>query len=156
MEFFLAYIAIIFGKLIAQSIEEIPEFKLIVIVFFIVLGAFFVLKKDNPQKEIPDNRYSSNFLNGIIVAILNPQTIPYWIFVLAYLRSSNAIHLESWNFVLFLIGASGGKFLILSIYSYLSEYIKRRISNIDVYVSKGIGGLLIIVGLIQAVKYFFF
>ncbi len=156
VEIFQAYIAILFGKLISRSIDEIPEFKLFVIAFFLVLGAIFVFKKDNPKKEVPNRKHSSNFLNGLIVAILNPQTIPYWIFVLAYLRSSNAIHLESWNFVLFLIGASGGKFIILTLYSYLSEYIKKRFANIDVYVSKGIGGLLIIIGLIQAINYFFF
>ena len=34
VELFLAYIAILFGKLIARSIEEIPEYKLLVIIFF--------------------------------------------------------------------------------------------------------------------------
>jgi hypothetical protein len=38
VEIFQAYIAILFGKLIARSIAEIPEFKLLVIAFFLVLG----------------------------------------------------------------------------------------------------------------------
>lgn len=156
VELFQAYIAILFGKLIARSIDEVPEFKLLVIAFFFILGMFFILKKDKPASETPKTSDRGNFINGFIVAILNPQAIPYWIFVLAYLKSSNSIHLESWNFILFLIGAAGGKFIILSLYSYLSEYIKKRITNLDTYVTKGIGGLLILVGLIQAINYFFF
>jgi threonine/homoserine/homoserine lactone efflux protein len=127
-----------------------------VIAFFFFLGFFFMLKKNKPEAEVKNSKGGSTFVNGLIVAILNPQTIPYWVFVLAYLKSSDSIHLESWNFVLFLIGVSGGKFIILSLYSYLSDYIKKRISNLDVYVSKGIGGLLLTIGLIQAINYFFF
>jgi threonine/homoserine/homoserine lactone efflux protein len=156
VEIIQAYVAILFGKLIARSIEEIPEFKLFVIAFFFIIGLYFFFKKEKPAEETPASGGRSNFINGFIVAILNPQAIPYWIFVLAYLKSSNAIHLESWNFALFLVGAYGGKFIILTLYCHLSEYIKKRVANLDMYVSKGIGGLLIVVGFIQAINYFFF
>jgi len=155
MEFFLAYIAILFGKLIARTIDEIPEFKLLVIAFFFILGLVFILKRDNVKSEFNESGDRSSFMKGILVAMLNPQTIPYWIFVLAYLKSSNTLHLESWNFAVFLIGVSGGKYIILTLYSYLSEYIKSRFSHIDLYVSKGIGTLLILIGLIQIINYFF-
>ena len=125
VELFLAYIAILFGKLIARSIEEIPEYKLLVIIFFFIIGLAFLLKKDKPRSELPEDNKGSSLLNGFLVAVLNPQTIPYWIFVLAYLKSSNAIYLQSWNFILFLVGVTIGKFLILMLYCYLSEYIKK-------------------------------
>lgn len=156
VELFQAYIAILFGKLIARSIAEIPEFKVLVIVFFLVLGLVFILKKNTPDASPAPSTNGSNFFNGFIVAILNPQAIPYWIFVLSYLKSSNIIHLESWNFALFLIGILGGKFLILSLYSYLSAYIKKRTAHLDTYISKVIGGILLIVGFIQVLNYFFF
>lgn len=156
VEIFQAYIAILFGKLIARSIAEIPEFKLLVIAFFLVLGMVFILKKNKSDASLAPTTNRSNFINGFIVAILNPQAIPYWIFVLAYLKSSNALHLESWNFALFLVGILGGKFLILSLYSYLSAYIKKRNAHLDAYVSKVIGGILLLVGLLQALNYFFF
>jgi threonine/homoserine/homoserine lactone efflux protein len=156
VEIIQAYIAILFGKLIARSIEEIPEFKLFVIAFFFIIGLYFFFKKDKPEEANTKSGNRSGFINGFIVAILNPQAIPYWIFVLAYLNSTNAIHLESWNFALFLVGAYGGKFIILTLYCHLSEYIKKRVANLDMYVSKGIGGLLIVVGFVQAINYFFF
>lgn len=156
VEIFQAYIAVLFGKLIARSIDEIPEFKLLVIAFFLVLGLVFILKKKNTDTSPVPSTNRSNFINGFIVAVLNPQAIPYWIFVLAYLKSSDALHLESWNFVLFLVGILGGKFLILSLYSYLSAYIKKRTTHLDTYISKVIGGILVVVGMLQALNYFFF
>ncbi len=155
-ELLLAYIAIMFGKIISRRIEEFPELKLLVIAFFIILGLFFILKKDTPKTETSPGKNSSNFLNGFIVAILNPQVIPYWIFVLAYLKSANVLYLKSWHLLLFLVGVSLGKLIILTLYGYLSEYIKRHFANINDYVSKTIGSLLIVVGLVQAINYFFF
>jgi threonine/homoserine/homoserine lactone efflux protein len=151
-----ATIAIMFGKLISRKIAEFPELKLIVIAFFLVLGLYFIFKKDKPKADVSTENKRSTFLSGIIVAILNPQTIPYWIFVLAYLKSAQVLYLKSWHMLLFLIGVSIGKFIILSLYGYLSEHIKKHTANLNDYVSKGIGGLLIIVGLIQAINYFFF
>ncbi len=150
-----AFIAILFGKLISRKIDEFPEFKLLVILFFFILGLYFVLKKDKPKSELNTAGERSSFLNGIIVAVLNPQSIPYWIFVLAYLKSANVLELYSIKLWLFLIGIAIGKYTILVTYSYLSFFINRHISNLNNYVSKGIGGLLMVIGLIQAIRYFF-
>ena len=151
-----AVIAVMFGKLISRKIDEFPELKLLVIAFFVILGLFFLFKKDKPEAEIKTENNSSNFFNGFVVAILNPQAIPYWIFVLAYLKSANVLYLKSWHLILFLIGVSIGKFIILSIYGYLSEHIKKHFTNLNDYVSKTVGSILIVVGLVQAIKYFFF
>lgn len=156
VEIFQATIAILFGKLISRKIEEFPELKLLVIIFFIVLGLYFIFKQDKPKAEISKDGKRSNFLNGFIIAILNPQVIPYWIFVLAYLKSAQVLYLKSWHLVIFLVGVTIGKFLILSLYSHLSEYINKHTANLNEYVSKAIGGILLVVGLAQAIKYFFF
>lgn len=156
VEIFQATIAILFGKLISRKIEEFPELKLLVIIFFVVLGLYFIFKQDKPKAELSKDGKRSNFLNGFIIAILNPQVIPYWIFVLAYLKSAQVLYLKSWHLVIFLVGVTIGKFLILSLYSYLSEYIKKHTANLNEYVSKAIGGILLVVGLAQAIKYFFF
>jgi len=157
VEIIQAIIAVMFGKLISRKIEEFPELKLAVIAFFVIIGLFFIFKNDKPKTEIKSGKNSSNFINGFIVAILNPQAIPYWIFVLAYLKSANILfNLNSWQLILFLIGVSLGKFIILSLYGYLSEYIKRHFSNLNDYVSKTIGGILLVVGLVQAIRYFLF
>lgn len=155
VEIFQAMIAVLFGKLISRKIVEFPELKILVILFFIILGLYFVFKTDKPKAEFESKRETSSFINGFIVAILNPQAIPYWIFVLAYLKSVNLLYLKSWHLLLFLVGVSIGKFIILSLYGYLSNYIKRHFANLNDYVSNTIGGILIVVGLVQAIRYFF-
>ena len=156
VEIFQAAIAVTFGKLISRKIDEFPELQLLVIAFFVMLGLFFLYKRDNPRKELKTEKNSSTIANGFIVAFLNPQAIPYWIFVLAYLKSIDVLYLNSWHLFLFLSGASIGKFIILGLYSYLSEIIQRHFENLNEYVSKVIGGLLLGIGLAQAVRYFFF
>lgn len=156
VEIIQAAIAILFGKMISRKIEEFPELKLLVIVFFVILGIYFIFKKDVPEAEIKTHSKKSSFFNGFIVAIFNPQTIPYWIFVLAYLKSAQVLYLKSWYLLLFLVGVSIGKFIILSLYSYLSEYIKKHTPNLNDYVSKAIGCILLGAGFVQAAKYFFF
>ncbi len=150
-----AFIAILFGKLIEKKIEEFPELKILVIVFFILLGLYFIIKKDKPKSELQEGNRTS-FINGLIVAILNPQAIPYWIFVLAYLKSADVLALYSTNLLLFLAGVAIGKYIILTIYSYLSFYISRHVTNLNNYVSKAIGGILVAAGIVQAIRYFFF
>lgn len=158
VEIFQAFIAVFFGKLISKKIDEFPEFRLLIIAFFLVLGLVFILKKNNSKIRISEETDSSrgDFFSGIVVAILNPQAIPYWIFVLTYLQTLEMIDLSMGNLLLFLAGVSAGKFLILSIYGYLSKYIKNRLSNVDHLISTFIGGLLILIGLIQAIDYYFF
>ncbi len=151
-----AMIAVMFGKLISKKIDEFPELNLLVIIFFVAIGLYFILKKDKPKSEVTSNSKKSNFVQGFMVAIFNPQVIPFWIFVLAYLKSSQTLYLKSWHLVLFLVGVLLGKFAILGIYGYLSNYINKHTNNLNDYVSKGIGGLLLAVGLFQAIKYFFF
>jgi len=150
-----AFIAILFGKLISRKIDEFPELKLLVILFFFILGLYFILKKDRPQSELNTGGERSSFIKGLIVAVLNPQSIPYWIFVLAYLRSAKVLELHSVNLWIFLFGVAIGKYIILMTYSYLSLYINRHISNLNDYVSKTIGSVLMVIGLIQAIRYFF-
>ena len=156
VEFGQAFLAVLFGKLIASKIDEFPELKVLVFLFCFLFGAYFILKKDKPKPEIDIKSQRSSFFSGLLIATLNPQTLPYWIFVLAYLKSANMLALYGWNFLLFLGGVAIGKYLILTIYSYLSVYISRHICNLDAYISRILGIVLLVIGVIQALKYYFF
>jgi threonine/homoserine/homoserine lactone efflux protein len=156
VEIALAFIAILFGKLISRKIDEFPELKFLVILFFFILGLYFILKRDKPKSELNVGGERSSFIKGLIVAVLNPQTIPYWIFVLAYLKSASVLQLQAANLWLFLLGVAVGKYTMLTLYSHLSLFINRHVSNLHDYISKTIGFFLIVVGLIQAIRYFYF
>jgi threonine/homoserine/homoserine lactone efflux protein len=156
VEIFQAAIAVTFGKLISRKIDEVPELQLLIVAFFAILGIFFLYKKDNKRKERNKTTNASTVVNGFVIAILNPQTIPYWIFVLAYLKAANVLYLNTWHLIIFLAGVSIGKFTILSLYGFLSESVQNHFENLNSSVSKIIGGLLLGIGLAQAIRYFFF
>jgi threonine/homoserine/homoserine lactone efflux protein len=149
-----AAIAVLFGKLIGSKLDEWPQLKVVVVVFFVLLGLYFLLKKERPESAYDGKGKGSFFVKGLILASLNPQAIPYWIFVLAYLTSIDALALQSWNFPVFLAGVCIGKYLILSVYGLLSEYIRKRTRNLSKAVSKTIGIILICIGFYQAWRFF--
>jgi threonine/homoserine/homoserine lactone efflux protein len=149
-----AAVAVIFGKLIGSKLEEWPQLKIVVVVFFMLFGLYFLLKKERPASAYDGKGKGSFFYRGLVLASLNPQAIPYWIFVLAYLTSIDALDLRSWNFPVFLAGVCLGKYLILSTYGLMSEYIRRRTKNLNKLVSKTIGIILISIGIYQAFRFF--
>ncbi len=155
VEILQATVAILFGKLISRKIEEVPEFKLAVVALFLLLGLYFLLKKDGSKYIIKTESKASNFVKGIILALLNPQAMPYWFFVVTYLNTAHLVDLRSWNLVLFLGGVFVGKYVILNAFRYFSESIKHRLQSIKNYVSKTIGTLLILAGIFEAYKFFY-
>lgn len=157
IEVFYATAAVLSGKLIVKKIDEFSIVKLIIIVIFFIAGLYFFFKKDsegesNDQSDQPVKK--SFFLKGMMVAVINPQTIPYWLFISTYFTAHKILNLNSWYLIFFLIGAFSGKYLSLSLYGFLSVYIKRRKSKLAYYLNKFIGVTLIIIAIIQAVKYY--
>jgi threonine/homoserine/homoserine lactone efflux protein len=147
-----AGVAVFFGKFIGQQLAQHPSLQWLIVVFFAGLGMYFILKRQAPpvhkvSTKSPSN--TSHFVNGGIIAAINPQAIPYWIFVLAFLNSSNVLAFDTLNLFIFLAGVSIGKFIILSTFGFFSERIGRRIKHLDEYVSKGVGILLLAIGVIQ-------
>lgn len=155
VELVYATAAILFGKLIINKIDEFPGIKIIVILFFFLAGVYFFFKKEKePESEDDQPVNKSFFLKGIIVALINPQTIPYWLFVTTYLTSHEIIHLSRWNLVFFLTGGFVGKYLTLSLYGMLSEYLKKRTSRVAFYLNKFIGLTLIVISVLQATHFY--
>ena len=155
VEILQATVAILFGKLITRKIESVPEFRLAIVMVFFILGLYFLLKRERPKSALESTSKSSSFVKGIILAVLNPQAMPFWFFVVTYLNTTNVVDLRSWNLVLFLVGVFAGKYLVLNGFVYFSESIKHRLQAIKKYVGKTIGVLLILVGIFEAYKYFY-
>ena len=149
-----AAIAILFGKIIIVHLEANTWIKLLVILFFILFGLYFIFKKETPCVKDDVSKGRSDFVKGLIVAILNPQAIPYWIFFLTIVSSYMVLELNSWYLIAFLAGVSIGKYFILSTFGVFSSYIQKRIKNLCSMVSKVIGIVLIIIGIFQIFRFF--
>lgn len=153
IEFPYAFIAIQFESLLTSSSLILDHFKLIAAIVMILLGLsnlFFSKTSSEKMQKIRD----SGFRRGILISILNPLAIPFWVGVTAYLNTQKWIRLESMNdaFV-YIMGISMGTFALLALLALLSRKIglffrKSRIVQL-------LPGLIFIVlGVIALVEYF--
>ena len=137
--------------------------KWVAVLVLIGLGLFFWLKPNRAEdikreaSSISTLRENSHaFFKGLLLALLNPQAVPFWFFIFASLDSAKLVDLRIYEdmdlLCFFLIGASIGKFFALWLFVALSKLVEKRISFFSQYINKGIGGILIMVGIIQLIR----
>ena len=159
VEILQSFIAVHCNMAISHFFENSTWVPIAIIVLFLGIGLAFMLKKQKPQTPDTNNNKKNSFLKGITIALLNPQALPFWIFVLAYLEKDQMIMItlhQGISFIfLFLLGVAIGKFSALAIFSLLSKYISQRSQFLSLWMNKIIGSVLILIGLAQAYQVVF-
>jgi threonine/homoserine/homoserine lactone efflux protein len=153
-----ASIALYFGEFYPLFLRKYPWVHLVILVFFVALGiAFLRRSSDGGESKIKEGT-GRHFFHGLVIALMNPQGIPFWIFVLAYLQSAQMFEINSnvsqTGLILFLIGVVLGKFAALSLFGMLSNVINRRTAFLQQWTDKITGGILIALGLLQSFQFF--
>lgn len=145
-----AFIAIWFGMVISRFLETNVLFKLLVAATFILLALVVLFRK--PKSELRDARErtaeekQSLFRSGLMIAALNPQAIPFWIFALAAISQSFVFEYEGINLLAFLLGVFIGKFLSLGGFAVASAYLKTHIEQSGVLVNRMLAAVLLFIG----------
>lgn len=140
---------------INQLIQSGPWFKLFGFFVFLMLGLVFFFKKS--QETAPEGRRLSNnhFLKGLMVAFLNPQAIPFWVIMLAFLHSAQLMNINAHSsfavVFAFLLGAALGKLCALVLFGILSQRIIYKISIVRNHLNRIIGIILIAIGMFQGI-----
>ncbi len=159
VEIFQALIAMFFSVWLADFFEKSSYIKMGAFVLFIGLGLFFLLKRDNLDKTTTVKSQVANFFKGFFIALANPQTLPFWVFVLTYLETVQMIPINADQplsiIVSFAIGVSVGKFLGLLLFTFLSHRISKKSRKITSLTNKVIGIFLIFIGIVQGIQAFF-
>ena len=153
-------VAMYCSRFMADFFMSSPFIKVAAFVLFMVIGLVFLLKKNKVKDESKSkSSKTANFFKGMFIALANPQTLPFWIFVLTYLETVQMIPINlssPWSIIIaFMIGVSLGRFLGLSIFTVLSHHIRKKSDKITYAVNKGMGIFLIILGVIQGIQVFF-
>lgn len=91
----------------------------------------------------------------MIVALVNPQAIPFWIFALAFVAPYHIIDLVGANLYFFLGGVFAGKLFALMLFTQGATYIKSHFSQSSLLIDKTMGSVFIILGLVEAASYYF-
>ena len=155
VEIFEASVAIIFGLAIEGFIRHNQLLQFIIFIAFVLLGIYFLLKKPKPVfYESSEVKKSSEFVKGVVVALLNPQAIPFWLFALAFVAPYHIIDFVGSNLYFFLGGVFIGKLLALMLFTKGAKFIKSRLSQSSRIIDKTMGGIFIVIGIVQAVKFY--
>lgn len=147
-----ASVAIFFGKLIDAFLADHTWFQVLVAMVFIGVGLVYLFKKSSAPTSKENRKGFHPFLQGVIIAMLNPQAIPFWLVTLAFLTTSFDFQLSGNVLFVFLAGVFVGKFLGLWLFALLSKTIKRKIQDGSQVVNRVFGWVLIGIGSLQLYK----
>ncbi|MFT7473005.1 MAG: threonine/homoserine/homoserine lactone efflux protein [Kiritimatiellia bacterium] len=118
---------------------------------FIALAIFIFTRKPEPESSLEkkQNRPLSFFRNGLIIAGLNPQAVPFWIFALATISQYFEFQYMGLTLAGFLLGVFIGKFVALYGFVVASTYLKTRLQESSTVVNRLLAGILLFIGLSQ-------
>lgn len=140
---------------INQLIQSGPWLKLFGFFVFLILGLAFFFKKSQETAQRERHFNKNHFLKGLIVALLNPQAIPFWVLMLAFLHSAQLMNINvhsSFAVVFaFILGAALGKLCALMLFGLLSQRIIYKSSIVRNHLNRIIGIILIAIGMFQGI-----
>ncbi len=146
MEYIYAWLAVKFEAYITSTPLVVKNFHLIAAVVMSTLGALTLRAATKPTK-FTNRLNNSGFLRGLVLGILNPLSMPFWIGVTVYLKSQHWIDLTTpFQLHSYLAGVSLGVFTLLVTVAYLAnkvisvlQYKIELLKKIPAYIMLGLG-----------------
>lgn len=152
IEYPYAWLALLFEDWITSSPVIVNNFTLISALVMTTLG---ILTLRSATRATPDAQpvSESGFRKGLVLSILNPLALPFWIGITAYLKGQGWISLSNTPEVhSYLLGISVGAFVLLISVAYLAKQMSVTFSSNPK--AKFIPGVILLaLGLYALVKY---
>ena len=149
IEIIQALIATCFGMIISNFLEANLLVRSLIALAFVVLAAVIFTRKPKPQLQLDGAEEKSFFMKGLVIAALNPQAVPFWIFALAAISQYFVFEYVGINLVAFLIGVFIGKLIALYGFVVASSYLKTHLEQSSVLVNRILAGVLLFIGVSQ-------
>ncbi|WP_276089012.1 LysE family transporter [Pedobacter sp. JY14-1] len=131
-----------FVQWLSSEIQLDNIIDVVMILMFGVLG--FITWRS--RKEMPKTDYSNkdSIRYGMLLGVLNPMQIPYWLFVGTYLISHEWIDIGYVSLIVFSIGSGVGAGLALYGFARFAKYIQEKFDLSSYIVNKSIAILFFI------------
>lgn len=131
-----------FVQWLSSEIQLDNIIDVVMILMFGVLG--FITWRS--RKEMPKTDYSNkdSIRYGMLLGVLNPMQIPYWLFVGTYLISHEWIDIGYVSLAVFSIGSGVGAGLALYGFARFAKYIQEKFDLSSYIVNKSIAILFFI------------
>lgn len=152
IEYPYAWIAVKFQRLLSQSVEFTHNFHLVSAGVMITLGVFNLWSASRPT---PFTRRfeKSGFRRGVVLSLLNPLAIPFWLAMTAYLKSYGWVDLsDDFEVHAYLLGVSSGTLVLFMLLAYLARQVIKYFRE-DSIIKKAPGAILILLGIYSFVRY---
>jgi len=132
-------------------------FQVITSLALIGLGLSNIFSKSTSESIKVDTRLTGRhgFLRGLILGLLNPMTVPFWLAITTYLENDYLIKVDGFGFWAYLIGLSTGTFCLLLTVNALGSRFSKIADN-RFLVHRVPGMLLMSLGIYFMSKLLFF
>lgn len=123
IEYPYAWLAVTFERFITASPVILDNFKLISAIVMMLFGGLNLWSVLRPT-VFTEKFQQSGFRRGVVLSILNPLALPFWIAITAYLKMQGWVvfpdntHLHS-----YLLGISLGALALLALVAYLARHM---------------------------------
>ncbi|MBM3177229.1 MAG: LysE family transporter [Bacteroidetes bacterium] len=152
IEYPYAWIAVEFESWITSRPTILEHFQLITATVMTLVGILILLSASSGS-GITKRLDESGFRRGIILSILNPMAIPFWIAITAYLRSTGWLKVDtSAGIHSYVFGTSVGVMILLLIYIFLANRVSGYASS-NIWVKRTPGIVLLVLGVYAFIKY---
>lgn len=154
IEYPYAWIAVVFQDFLTQSLEFTDSFHIISAVVMIALGVLNLWSSARPSK-LSRKFEESGFRKGMVLALLNPLAIPFWMAMTVYLQTYGWVDLsDHFSLHAYLLGVSMGTLVLLMLLAYLAKKVVTHFNH-NTYLQKMPGTVLILLGLYSLALYIF-
>ncbi len=154
IEYPYAWLAIEFQELITKSSIITSNFKLLTGIVMILLGAFSLWSSRKPSK-LSHRFQESGFRKGIVLGLLNPLAVPFWMAMTAYSKSHGWIDLSTRVEVhAYLLGVSAGTLVLFMLLAYLARMVVSQFQT-NAFLQKTPGVVLVLLGTYSLIEYIF-
>lgn len=152
IEYPYAWIGVVFEDWVTSSPIIVDNFQLITAIVMTVIGAFSIWSARKPS-EFSVRFNESGFRRGIILSILNPMAIPFWVAYTAFLKSQGWIDLSTTWFVhSYVLGTAVGVMILLIIFAFLAKRLAHYVK--DNRIVKMVPGItLLLLGIYAFINY---
>ena len=153
IEYPYTWLAIQFEYWITSNPLVIENFQLLTAIVMTTIGIGNLWSAQKPSK-LTAKFQASGFRRGLILSILNPLALPFWIGVTAYLKAQGWIELSTpLRLHSYILGTSIGVLLLLALFIVLARRLSGYASQKN-WVKLIPGATLLVLGLYAFYKYF--
>ena len=144
MEFIYCIACLYSMQMLLKQPQLISALSWSAVVIFFALGLFSFLHKPT--------EHSSGVKRGILIAVLNPLQVPFWLVWGVYVMQNGWVKSEALSIALFSFICSVGTIAVLYMYAVAGKKVVEKLNVNKTLLNRFIGSLLILLAIYQAVK----